>query len=282
MFESIIHNAYWTMFMQVVVTLLLCPLFSVKQFNDSANVYCQRFYPEAKDELQTLKLRYFKVLFISVLVFFCGSLAIVWYAKTNSMELFNWDNQAGLIVLFAMAILPVIMIGLMQKRLFLVFKKHAGGQRIASLKQQKWQSYISIPLLVLIGIGQFLFILTVHYFVNHPFSGFAGYINLFGLVLIDLIFIVSCLATYRSNKLAIINDLEQRANIKMKAIKVAMMLWIIAIYHVTISLWVSGLEIEGLRLISQSLYLQLALFLAAYCVLLPKPLIPSDITPRDK
>ena len=271
MFESIIQQGYWYMFMQVVVTLLLFPFFNAKRFKDNANAYCARYYPEAKSELEKYKARSFTLLTIIVLSSFCVALAIVVYAYLHKIELLNWDNQAGLSVLFIIAMLPVATIAFMQKGLFSLFKKFADGKRIATLKQANWISYFAIPLLIILVLGQFLFIATVSYFAMHPFAGFAGYYNLFGLLLIDAVFIGVCYAIYNSKKMAAIKAPEERVAIKIKAIKINMIIWIVCIYHLSASMWVAGLELKELNLITQSLYLQVTIFLTAYATSLPKP-----------
>lgn len=271
MFESMIQNGYWYMFMQVVVTLLLLPIYSFKRLSDSTNAYCESFYPVAKSDMQRYKAQRAKVLFAVTLVCFLVAFSIVLHANIHAIELFNWDNQAGLLILFLIAMIPVITIVLIQKRMFSLLKKYADGKRTASLHQQKWQDYFSIPMFLILVGGQFLFVGTVSYFVNHPFDGFAGYGNLVGLLIVNAIFVAICYATFNSKLMATIKLPEQRVAIKVKAVKVIMIIWIVAVYQLSASMWISGLELKQLNLFTQSLYIQFTVFLTAYSTVLPKP-----------
>jgi hypothetical protein len=276
MFDFIIQNNYWYMFVQVMVTLLIFPIVSFKRFVQTANAYCDAYYPGAKKDIEKYKAASVKkVLTIASLCLLVG-IVVVLHASFNVTELFNWDDQAGLMVLFVLAMVPVATITFVQKGLFNVFKKHSGSKRSASLRQQKWQDLYHKPSVLLLVAGQFVFIGTVSYFANHPFLGFAGYINLAGLLLINGIFAASSYAIYRNNKMGAIQVHEQRQLIKARAVRVNLIVWIIAIYNLSFSMWIAGLGLNELKLILQSVYFQLIIFLTAYTLSIPNPVASKN------
>lgn len=272
MLDSIIQNIYWFMFMQVIVTLLIIPIFSFKRFSNIANTYCNAYYPSAKHDVEDYKSVSIKRLATSVFLCFVIGIAIVVHATVNSTELFNWDNQAGMSILFLLAMIPVAIMAFVQKGLFTLLKQHTGSKRTASLSPQKWLDYYSKFLLFLLIIGQFVFIGTIVYFAKNPFDGFAGYANLIGLLIINLVFIATSFVLYRSKRMGAIQQPEQRKAIKTKALRINTIVWLVAIYHLSISMWIAGLQLEGLKLLTQSLYLQVIIFLTAYTLSLPRPI----------
>ncbi|MDT0595743.1 hypothetical protein [Glaciecola petra] len=277
MFELLIQNVYWFMFMQVIVTLLVIPIMSFKRFDMIANAYCETYYPSAKSDVEVYKASRVKRLFIISAVCFLIGISVVMHATVSTTELFNWDNQAGMSILFLLAMIPVAIMAFDQKGLFALLKQHIGSKRKASLSPQKWQEYYPKGLLSLLLVGQLVFVSTIIYFAKNPFDGFAGYSNLIGLLIINLVFIATSLVLYRSKRMGAIQEPEQRKAIKIKAIKINTLVWLVAIYHLSISMWIAGLQLEGLKLLTQSVYLQLIIFLTAYTLSLPRPISLSKV-----
>jgi len=274
-FSSLLQDAYWFMFLQVIVTMLIFPAFAFMRFSRIANAYCQAYYPSAKTDVERYKARCSRYIFSTASLCFLAGIAIVGRAFFTSSELFNWDNQAGMIVLFLIAMVPVAVITFVQKGVFTLLKQHAGSKRSASLRVQNWQDFFSKPLILLLIGGQFIFVGTIMYFVNHPFEGFAGYSNLFGLVILNAVFAASSYVIFHSKKLSAVQAPEQRFAIKVRAVRVNLIIWLVAIYYLSLSTWIAGLQIEGLKLLTQSFYFQLIIFLTAYTLSLPKPLEDS-------
>lgn len=217
-----------------------------------------------------------KLMLILVSACFLFAFAIVLHAKLNNVELLNWDNQSGLMVLFAIAMIPVAAQIFVQKDMFAIIASYGGSTRSASLVVQKWQNYFSRPTLLILVGGQLLFIGTINHFVNNPFNGFAGYYNLFGLLILNIVFASTCYVIYRGKKMSSIKPLGQRTMIKTKAMNVTTIIWAIAIYHLSINMWVSGLEIKELSLLIHSLYLQGMIVLSSSILLLPKPIDSTE------
>lgn len=266
------QSNYLMMLLQVLVTLLFVPILSFKMLSSVANNYGVTCYPNATHDVKAWLKKAGKMYLSIVSIALALAAWMVLHAMINGIELLNWDDQSGLMVLFFLAMVPVVVMVLMHRKLFAIFKQHAGSVRSASLRVRIWQDYISLPLLLLIILANILFIGTVMYFVNHPFEGFAGYTNLLGLAVIDTIFIFIIFAVYRDNKTNSHNDPEQRDALKKRAIHINMLILAIAISHISLSMWIQGSGLGAYKILAQSMYFQLILVVTAFAFTLPKSL----------
>jgi hypothetical protein len=265
------------MMTQVIVTLVLVPILSYKILVNIAKTYGVNRYPGASDNVeQWLKIssrRYWTIVSITLAV--AGS--IVLHAIFNGTELLNWDDQSGLMVIYLLSMIPVVIMALMHRALFGIFKKHAGNKRTASLRVRSWKDYISIPLVILIAVANTIFIATVVYFAQHPFDGFAGYWNLFGLAGINVIFIVIIFAVYRDNKTNGLQQPEQRDALKKRSININMLILAIALLHISTSVWIQGTDLVSYKILVQSLYFQVVLVITAFSLTLPKSIFSENV-----
>ena len=267
MLDSLLQNIYWAMGLQVVITLLILPHINAKLFKSSIESYLSEYYPEARNEVEVYaksKLQQFSVTTIICMLICSTAVLIAFFTKT---ELFNWDNQAGLTVLFFIAFIPVLLLTVVQKGVFEIFQRYVSSKRQASLKPRMWSQYFSKRMVALLVFGQIFFIVTIWYFLQHPFDGFAGLSNLWGLLLINTVFLATSIAIIRSNKLNTIKDLSHREALVMKRMKINLFAWIIAIWHLSVSVWLAGLDVRDYSLLLQSFYLQLVLCMSAYALL---------------
>lgn len=264
---------YLVILMQVVVTFAVVPVISYLRFVAVA----QKLADSADTVAQTVLAQYirnsrfvFMPLTLACLAF---GLTVFWQAYTSRNELFNWDNQAGLMVLFFVAIIPVLHLILQNKKLFAIMLQFTDSIRTASLKPVKWYQLMSRSLLWILVMAQVLLIATVFYFVMHPFKGFAGYTNLLGALVLNVVFIATLLTIYRNNKFGAIKHPEQRRVIKSKLLDVNLFVWIMALLNLSLTLWLSGMQWLEFKLLAQSLYLQFAIIMMAYTFTLPGSLI---------
>ena len=266
----------WLLLLQVLVTLLIAPLFSYQRYRKVSEHYAISYSSAVQNEVLTQVKESSRFFYIVVLAGFLIGASASLHAIFTQKELFNWDNQAGLIVLFLLAMIPIMVLSLQQKNLLQTLSLHTGGIRTASLSPLQLRNLLPKPLIILIIGLQFIFIGTVQYFVNHPFEGFAGYTNLFGLLMLDLIFCFVTWAIYRSKKLNAIQIPQQRNAIKSRAIRINMLIWALALFQITQSMWTSGMELDSLKLVFQSAYLQIIILLSAFTLALPTPEIDAD------
>lgn len=261
----------WLLVLQIITTLLVIPILSYKRYEKVASSYSKAYGDEVEKDVNAYVAASAKPFYALVGMLFILGMGVALQAIIGGNELFYWDNQAGLMVLFLVAVVPVIVLSIQQKKLLSRLKRIQGSIRSASLTPQPWSSAMPKPMLLMLVGLQFIFIGTVMYFVNHPFQGFAGYTNLFGLLALDAVFGVTTWMIYHSKKLSAIQIPQQRHAIKARAIHINSILWILALLQITVSMWISGLGLDGVKLITQSLYLQLILLLTAFILSLPNP-----------
>lgn len=119
-------------------------------------------------------------------------------------------------------------------------------------------------------IANAVFVVTVMYFVKHPFDGFAGYVNLLGLLVLDAVFAIIIVIIYRDNKIYGLAPPEHRDALNKRAIHINMLILVFAVCHISLSMWVQGNELAAYKIIIQSLYLQVMLVIVAFSATLPK------------
>lgn len=270
MSDWLMQSNYMIMILQVLVTLVIVPVLSFNKLKNIANQYGLIRYPQAKSDveqyLRVSQKRYWSsVVIVTTLVSFMLVHAIV-----NQTELLNWDDQSGLMLMYLLSMIPVVIMVLTHRHLFNIFKQHAGNKRTASLRVRTWTEYVSIPNLVLVLIANLVFVVTVIYFVKHPFDGFAGYANLFGLIVLDALFTLIIVVLYRDNKTNGLESPEHRDALKKRAIHINMLILALAVFHISLSMWVQGTELVGFKIILQSLYFQVVLVITAFSLTLPK------------
>ncbi|GAC30539.1 hypothetical protein [Brumicola pallidula] len=269
MFDWISNTTYWLFFSQAIITLVVVPMIIRNNFIDFARRYGMTQYPNAKNAIEDYLLSNIRIFKIVAAGLFLLSFAIVSHAAVNQAELFSWDNQAGLSCLFFIAIIPVLVMAAIQKRFFSLLADYSDGKRVATLKVRGVRDFISKPMILFIFSGQFLFIGSVFYFVNHPFDGFGGYLNLLGLAFLDSIFIITIYFTMNNKRLAMIKDPNQRFVGQQNAISVNVTIWIVALYYLCLTLWISGLDLLSYRIFMQSLYIHLMFLMVAFASKLP-------------
>jgi len=133
----------WLLILQVLVTLLVVPIFSFQRFKLVAKNYVDAYCVEAKNEVNAFVLKSSRTFFITVMILFIVGLTASLHAVIKQVELFRWDNQAGLMVLFFLAMIPVIVLSLDQKNLLKILKSYSGGKRTASLSPLPLRALIS-------------------------------------------------------------------------------------------------------------------------------------------
>ncbi|GLR70572.1 hypothetical protein [Agaribacter marinus] len=276
MFEWLTQNQYFIISMQVLVTMLIVPIMSSRLLTSITFNYGLKTFPDASAELKAFLVSAKKVFWTLVVFIFCFSCALVIHAMVNNTELLNWDNQSGLMVLYLLSMLPIITMSLMHRRLFKVLKAYSGSKRTASLRPRLLKDFVSRPLLAMIVAANLLFVITVLYFVQHPFDGFAGYANLVGLIVLDILFTVIIVVVFKDNKSGAFAKPEQRDAFKRKAIHINMLILALALFHISLSIWVAGTDLREYKLLTQSLFLQLVLVITAATLTLPKEMFQTD------
>lgn len=263
MFEALLAT-------HVIVTFIIAPMLGFYRFKQLAKTYQYNLNEEQLFSLNTLMEKSTRVYFTKVTLFCLIGSCIVGVAIITQKELLNWDNQAGLVVLFLLAVAPIIQLTLLQKAYFALVSSFHSGKRTASLHADSLVDYVSKPFLLMLIAVHFIFIGSVFYFMNHPFDGFAGSVNFLGLLILDGVFVATSYAIYHSAKFNAISSISFRRQIKHRAIKINTIVWILAIANLIVSFWMSGSHLSEYKIYAQSIYLQVILVTGALVLSIPK------------
>ena len=249
---------------QILVTTLVIPLYTYR--------YVQKYFDsfllsnQSQDDLISLKgFRIALYIYMGMAILIAvASTAIGYHAVSNDIELFNWNNQAGLVVLVMMAFIPFLYMITILRRFELVAKEFSSSVRSTSLKVTKWTEYFPKPLVSVLAIGHVLYIATIWHFMANPFSGFVGGYNFLALLFLALVFSLAIyVSLYREGGYAHLSQ-AQKEQRKQTIVRINLWCWIIAIYYISLSIWLQSMgdASENMKLVMQSFYFQVLLLLA--------------------
>ncbi|MFC3093854.1 hypothetical protein DRW07_10270 [Alteromonas sediminis] len=260
---------YIMMFIQIFITLVVVPIFTFRHFSHQTQ-QCRAHLEDVDSvEVKQFQSKAAMMYWTSVGFAFGFTMIIVLTAFVKKTELLNWDNQTGLMLLFLIAMVPLLVIMGLHKKLLNLYKEKAGGKRYAALDNNSWKTYLSRPLLALVGVANITYTASVVYFSQHPFEGFAGYYNLLGQLILNAFFAAILYVIYRDNKSVNFSLPEHKERFKKRAMKINLLVLALALFQITLMMWVQGSGLIEYKLIIQSLYFQLVLVLTAITFKLP-------------
>jgi len=265
---------YIAVALQISVTTVFVPLKIKSQFSKYLSFYTEEDHPAlytSSSKVIDYALRFYLLMSISIAVV---SFYFLYSSFTNKQELFNWDNQSGIMVLFVMSLLPLFFLIFVNKRYFKLLKDHASKKRTASLVIRRWQDFIPKFSIALLVLGHILFVSVNQYFQQQPFDGFAGYVNYLGVIFLDTVNLVVISLIIKGKNLSQVNGEDKKRIFQARAIKINVTIWIIAIYYLVIALLLAGAELRDYALVIQSLY-----FVLIYVMVNKLFVSSSDVTP---
>jgi len=269
---------YMVMFLQVFITLVVVPFFTFKHFSNAVKQCSEHLATDDVTEVKQFRAKAATIYWTSVGFALGFTMIIVITAYLRKTELLNWDNQTGLMLLFLTAMLPlIIMLGL-HKKLLNLFKEKGGRKRYASLDSNSFAKYVSRPLFALVGAANIAFTATVIYFSQAPFEGFAGYYNLIGQLILNGFFGIILFVIYKDNKSVNFSLPEHKKSVKKRAMNINLLVLALALFQITLMMWMQGTGLNEYKLIIQSFYFQLVLVLSAITFKLPRSIFTQRVT----
>jgi hypothetical protein len=149
--------------------------------SDYANLY-----PVSVETIKGQILKYRNANFLMMIL---GIFIFVFSIAIGADELLGWDSQSVSSFYFMLQMAPLIWVAIISTNYAKLLRKlNQGPSRKAQLSPRKLTDFIGKNYLYALAIGHITYIALIWYLVQHPFDGFAGYINLLGLATIDLIF----------------------------------------------------------------------------------------------
>jgi hypothetical protein len=180
-------------------------------------------------------------------------------------ELLTWDNQAVIAFYFMLQAAPSIWATMLGLDYAKKMRQHNQGTiRKAALAPKRLGQFMSASGLLFVTLSQAFYLVIVLYFVQNPFEGFAGYTNLFGLILIDTFFGALIYYTIFVKKG---DPLQPRDNQLKDTVRTARILFIMLIavtVKISIDLLLSGLDLRSYQDIMTCLYFNLIVAYSVY------------------
>jgi len=225
----------------------------------SSDVY-PKLYPIKEGEIKT-KLKIFNI--FNTLVVSIGLAIVVMSIINNTDNLAGWDDQAVLFCFLMLQYLPMLYLGAQGfDYLKLMREKNKNEHRIADLKPRKLLDFVSKPFLSAAVLSYGLFVVTVLYFVQYPFDGFAGLVNILGVSTLYAGLGFGIFQKISGKKHNPLQTNEDRSVETTIVIKLLILTAICSSLYLTISLILASMEMRDLGNIIYSIYLQAFVFYA--------------------
>ncbi|MFT4652950.1 MAG: hypothetical protein ACI82S_000593 [Patiriisocius sp.] len=230
----------------------------VKSMQQHPPAVYPKLYP-IEDKVIKAKLKLFRAFNVLVVTVGLGILAVS--IINGSDDLAGWDDQAVLASFLMLQYLPMLYLGIQSLAyLKLMRKKSANEYRSADSRPRNLLDFVSKPFLITAIACYGLCVLTVLYFVQYPFDGFAGLVNILGVSVIyaGLGFgIYQKLYGKKRNPLQTSDDRTIETTV---IIKLLVLTSICSSLYLTISLILASMDMRDLSNIIYSLYMQAFVF----------------------
>ena len=208
-----------------------------------------------------------RLMFISQLVMAIGVVIIVHGIWTQSSEMLGWDSQSVITIFYMMQIAPLVMLAVFSERYFK--RMRALNQdviRRASLTPRKLSNYAP-NWLIGIALATYLFFVGLVIFIaQHPFDGFAGYVNILGVTGLNVFFgFIIYKAVYGKKKDPHQTD-DDRFKQSSRIAKLMLFGSIAATINISMHFLLSTLDLRHLNDVVSSIYYQVLMLVVISAV----------------
>jgi hypothetical protein len=219
-----------------------------------------KLYP-LEDGVIKEKLKLFSVFNTFVMV--VGLSILVMSIINSSDDLAGWDDQAVLTSYLMLQYLPMLYLGVQSfAYLKLMREKSTFENRSADLQPRKLLHFVSKAFLTTAIACYVLCVITVLYFVQYPFDGFAGLVNILGVSALYAGLGFSIYQKLYGKKHNPFQTCEDRGIETTIVIKLLVLTAICSSLFITISLILASLDMRDLGNVIYSVYLQAFVFYA--------------------
>jgi hypothetical protein len=214
--------------------------------------------------VETIKAQILKYKNTNILVMILGIFIFLFSLAIGADELLGWDSQSVSTFYFMLQMAPLIWVAIISTKYGNLLRKlNQQPKRKAQLSPRKLTDFIGKGYLYGLAIGHVLYIVLIWYLVQHPFDGFAGYINLLGLAVIDLIFAGGIYHYVFAKK----PDPLQSDDVRIQDTRRAVLLFVVSgiavLIKLSVDLILSALDMRDYQDIVSCIYFQL---IVAYIV----------------
>lgn len=214
-----------------------------------------KLYPfshqEIVNKVNQLMLLTYAGLTIGILIVMHGL-----YYKTD--EMLGWDSQSVIMIFYVIQVIPLAFLALFSERYFKKMRsKNRASIRTAQLAPRRLTSYASKWLIGLAITVYVLFVILVAVISKYPFDGFAGYVNVFGVTLLNGFFALIIYKYVYGKKTDPHQSDEDRFQKTSRVVKLMLFSSIAATVSISIHFLLSTFDLRHLNDVVASIYYQI-------------------------
>lgn len=214
-----------------------------------------KLYPfshqEIVNKVNQLMLLTYAGLTIGILIVMHGL-----YYKTD--EMLGWDSQSVIMIFYVIQVIPLAFLALFSERYFKKMRsKNRVSIRTAQLAPRRLTSYASKWLIGLAITVYVLFVILVAVISKYPFDGFAGYVNVFGVTLLNGFFALIIYKYVYGKKTDPHQSDEDRFQKTSRVVKLMLFSSIAATVSISIHFLLSTFDLRHLNDVVASIYYQI-------------------------
>ena len=247
---------------QIFVLSFYFPKKILGLINTSMQQHPRDVYPKLyplEEKVIKAKLNIFNV--YNSLVVSVGLAILAVSIINNSDDLAGWDDQAVLLCFLMLQYLPMLYLGAQGFDYLKLMREHNKNEyRIADLQPRKLVDFVSKPFLSAAVFSYGVCVVTVLYFVQYPFDGFAGLVNILGVSILYAGLGFAVYIKLYGKKYNPLQTSEDRSIETTIVIKLLILTAICSSLYLAISLILASMDMRDLGNIIYSLYLQAFVF----------------------
>jgi hypothetical protein len=214
-----------------------------------------KLYPISVDKIHQ-KINQLMLLTYGVLVL--GVLLVAHGLYTQSDEMLGWDSQSVITIYYMLQVIPLVLLAFFGERYFKKMRRvNEATIRRAQLSPRNITNYVSKGFIGL-AVGVYvMFVLLVAYISEHPFDGFAGYVNVLGVTFLNVLFGLGVYKQVYGKKIDPHQNDEDRFNQSSRVVKLMLFFSMAATVNISINFLLSSLDLRHLNDVVASLYYQI-------------------------
>jgi len=238
---------------------------ALKVLNDYPSEQYPKLYPIG---VQAINNKITQLMLMSRGVLVLGVALVVHGLYNQNTEMLGWDSQSVIMIYYMLQVIPLVLLALFGERYFKKMRRiNASKIRKAQLSPRHITNYASPFLIGLTAVIYLLFVGLVAYISEHPFDGFAGYVNVLGVTLINLFFGAFIYKNVYGKKVDPHQSDEDRFKKTSRIVKLMLFCSMAATVHISINFLLSTLDLRHLNDVVASVYYQIIMLVMIFASL---------------
>jgi len=254
---------------QIFVISYLLPFKLQQRALSILNDYPPEQYPKLYPiGIQAINKKITQLMLMSRGVLVLGIALVVHGLYTQNTEMLGWDSQSVIMIYYMLQVIPLILLALFGERYFKKMRRvNASKIRKAQLTPRHITHYASMTFIGLTAVVYLLFIGLVAYISEHPFDGFAGYVNVLGVTMLNLFFGACIYMNVYGKKKDPHQSDEDRFKKTSRLVKLMLFCSMAATVHISINFLLSTFDLRHLNDVVASVYYQVLMLVMIFASL---------------